>query len=448
MATRYLLVIFLLVGNVLGIEVNFEHHRRQATQRRDDGHWISTWTGMPQLVEPGNMPPAPFTQSSSSFVNATIRQTLRVTQGGDTFRLTISNAFGTTNLPVTAVTISLSANNTAGTSEVVATALIPVTFSGSPSFDVPNGALVISDPIQLKGVKAKTILSVSIYLASGQQTTNLTGHPGSRTTIWMANGNLVNATSLNGGPNLASTAHWYLLGSLEVWAPKTATTVAIIGDSITDGRGSTTDANDRWPDQVFDHLQNTSSSSLLKSIAFINQAAGGNRLLIDGLGPNVLSRIDRDVLAQPGVTYAILFEGVNDIGTTDTTSTSQAAVGDRVIAAYKQISARIRGAGIPLFGATITPLSAPGGSAQQPYSDPEREKTRQKVNAFIRNSGGVFDAVLDFDQILRDPAVPSQLKDEYNSGDYLHPNVAGYKAIADAFPVEVFEKFKDGVSGW
>jgi lysophospholipase L1-like esterase len=192
-------------------------------------------------------------------------------------------------------------------------------------------------------------------------------------------------------------------------------------------------------------MQKSSSTS---SIALLNQAAGGNRVLADGLGPNALGRIDRDVLAHSGVRYAMLFEGVNDIGTAPATVDAQQAIGDRLIVAYRQIATRIHAAGIPIFAATITPFSAPPANATiQPYSDPTREKTRTRVNDWIRTSG-VFDAVIDFDAVLRDPSIPSQLAPQYDSGDYLHPNVKGYQVLADAFPLEIFSKFANGVTGF
>lgn len=172
-----------------------------------------------------------------------------------------------------------------------------------------------------------------------------------------------------------------------------------------------------------------------KNIAVVNQAAGGNRILADGLGPNALGRIDRDVLAQSGIKFAMIFEGVNDIGVADATTEAQQAIGDQLIWSFKQIASRVKTAGIPFFAATITPFS--GDPTIQPYSSPVREATRQRINTFIKTSG-IFDAVIDFDKVVADPNNPSQLNPIYNSGDFLHPNVAGYQAIADAFPLDIF----------
>lgn len=172
------------------------------------------------------------------------------------------------------------------------------------------------------------------------------------------------------------------------------------------------------------------------NIAIVNQAAGGNRILNDGLGPNVLSRIDRDVLAQSGVKYVMIYHGVNDISTADNTTEAQEAVGDRLIAGYKQIVSRVHTHGIPISAATITPFMAPN-STIQPYSDPTREESRQRVNAWIRESR-VFDAIVDFDKVVADPEEPSRLNPKYNTGDFLHINVDGFQAMADAFPRSLF----------
>ena len=177
------------------------------------------------------------------------------------------------------------------------------------------------------------------------------------------------------------------------------------------------------------------------NIAVLNQAAGGNRILNDGLGPNALARLERDVVAQPGVKYALIYEGVNDLGTSPTDEASLARTGDRILTAYDQMVARLHRAGIAVFGATITPMSGPG----QTYSDPGREAQRQRVNEWIRTSGR-FDAVVDFDRAVRDPRNATQLSPTYDVGDYLHLNPEGYKTMAATFDLALFDKFADGVS--
>ncbi|KAJ4294158.1 hypothetical protein N0V90_007848 [Kalmusia sp. IMI 367209] len=374
------------------------------------------------------------------FVNSTIRQTLHMSVGASQIRLKISNVFGVTNLPITAVTIALPRNDTAGIHEIQPATLQKVTFSGKNSISIPNGALAVSDPLNFK-IKSQSILTVTLYLRTGQTTNSITSHPGSRTTSWWQFGDAVSASSLAiTSPSTQSAAHWYFLSAVEAWVPPSYGTLAIVGDSITDGRGSDTNKNNRWPDLLLARLQ---KNGFTKSIGVANQAAGGNRVLADGLGPNALGRVERDVLSHPGVKYAMIFEGVNDIGTADVTEAAQAAVYDGLMQAYQQMVARIHAFGVPVFGATITPFSAPANFTGQPYSNPERERTRQKVNKFIRESG-TFDAVVDFDKMLADPQVPGQLKAEYDSGDYLHPNPKGYQRLADLFPVDIFAAWEQG----
>lgn len=240
-----------------------------------------------------------------------------------------------------------------------------------------------------------------------------------------------------------SSEHWYFISALEGYVPTSLSTraFAIVGDSITDGRESTNNANNRWPDNLLRRMQALNATGTLEQhIAVINQAAGGNRVLYDGNGPNALGRIDRDVLAHSGIAYAMIFEGVNDIGTAATDTAAQQNVGTRLLAAYDQIITMVHARGLPIFGATITPFGGEG----QVYSDPTREATRQRVNAWIRESGR-FDAVVDFDAVVRDPANATILNPLYDSGDHLHPNEAGYQLMADSFDLGVFEKFKDGV---
>lgn len=369
------------------------------------------------------------------FENSTIRQTIRTSIGGLEIRLQFSNAFGPYDLPITAVTVALPASQAAGINAIQTSTLKTVTFSGRNDFTVPQGALVVSDPIDMS-VQPQSILTVTMYLAEGQESNSITSHPGSRTTSWWTNGNQVFADSLS-GPTLASAAHWYFLSSVEVLVPSSSKTFVIVGDSITDGRGSDTDKNNRWPDLLLDRMQTNDDTS---NIAVINKAAGGNRILNDGLGPNVLSRIDRDVLAQPGLSYVMIFEGVNDIGTTATDIASQQILGDRIIDAYKQILLRVHAFNVPVFAATITPFCAPNGNATlQGYTHPNREATRQRVNKWIRESD-YFDQVIDFDAVLRNATHPDQLDELYHTGDYLHPNVDGFRKMADELPLHIFKR--------
>ncbi|MEO3810518.1 SGNH/GDSL hydrolase family protein [Sphaerisporangium sp. B11E5] len=391
-------------------------------------HWVNTWVSMPQLTEPHNMPPAPFTQDGLVLADATLRQTVQVSVGGRQARLRFSNAFGGAALPITKVAVALPAGGQAGVTGIEPGTSRPVTFSGRPSVTIPVGAQAVSDPLNFT-LAPRSNLTVTIYLAQGQASSDITSHPGSRTSSHLLAGDHVTDQDLTGATR---TDHWYFLSGVEVWSPPQTAGVVVVGDSLTDGRGSTTNGNDRWPNQLFDRLQASPST---RHIAVLNQAAGGNRVLNDGLGPNVLARLDRDLLAQSGVKWLLLFEGVNDIGTAAATAEAQEKVAADLIAAYEQIITRAHAHQIPVYGGTITPF----GGNNPGYDDPEglRENTRQAVNRWIR-TGGRFDAVIDFDRAVRDPANPRQILPAYDTGDHLHFNPAGYKAIADAVPARLF----------
>ncbi|WP_369227336.1 SGNH/GDSL hydrolase family protein [Streptomyces sp. R39] len=400
--------------------------RPAAPAARQGSHWVTTWTGMPQLTEAGNLPPAPFTGERSVLADTTLRQTVRVTVGAPRLRLRFSNAYGDTALPLTSVTVALPAGGRAGVSAIVPDSLHRVTFSGRAATVVPVGAQVVSDPVDLE-LAPGAELTVTAYTAQGQPDLALTSHPGSRTTSYLVGGDHTRDPDLTGA---TAVDHWYLLSDVEVLAPAATRAVAVLGDSLTDGRGSTTNGNDRWPDQFFDRLR---SGAGTPGIAVLNQAAGGNRVLADGLGPNVLARLDRDVLSRSGVSWLIVFEGVNDIGTAAATPRAQQAVADDLVAAYRQIVVRAHAQGIRVYGATLLPF---GGNA---YDDGAgvREAARRRVNAWIRGPGH-FDAVIDFDRVVRDPADPSRLRADLQVGDWLHLNPTGYGALAAAVPAGLF----------
>ncbi|CAH0002295.1 unnamed protein product [Clonostachys byssicola] len=391
--------------------------------------WVTIWGAMPQLTEPANLPPAPFNSTGLVFDDTTIRQTVKLSLDTDVIRLEISNVFGGSDLPITAATVAIPANQTAGIKTIQTDTTQALTFSGSQSFIVPNGASVLSDPIHMP-VAAQSILSISIYLENGQITNDITSHPGSRTTSFFAKGNHLESLDFE-AETAGSADHWYFISAVEGLIPGTASTLVIVGDSITDGRGSTTNGNDRWPDQLLVRL---SENPATRSTAILNQAAGGNRVLNDGLGPNALGRIDRDVISHPGVRHAIIFEGVNDIGTAGTDEATQSVVGDRLIQAYDQIVQRLHRHNVIVIGATITPMTGTG----QVYGHPNREATRQRVNKWIREAG-VFDTVIDFDEAVRDPEQQDQLLPKYDTGDHLHLNPAGYLAMAESVDLTLFE---------
>ncbi|MGP4050666.1 SGNH/GDSL hydrolase family protein [Streptomyces sp. 2A115] len=417
-----------VMGNTDGNETSVRSTRSvESPAAAASRHWVNTWTAMPQLTEPSNMPPPPFTGDGAVLVDTTLRQTVRVSTGGERMRLRFSNAFGDTALPLTAVSVALPLDGRAGVSAIEPGTPQRVTFGGRETATVPAGAQVVSDPLEFD-LHPGSNLTVTTYLAEGQPSLALTSHPGSRTTSYLQNADHTQDHDL---PQAIPVNHWYLLSDVEVLSGRSTAAVAVLGDSLTDGRGSTTNGNNRWPDQFLDRLRGRPATD---EVAVLNQAAGGNRVLNDGLGPNVLARLDRDVLARSGVSWLVVFEGVNDIGTAEATEAAQRGVTAELIAAYEQVVVRAHAQDIRVYGATLTPF---GGNTMYDDPDGHREVSRQAVNSWIRTSGR-FDAVIDFDRAVRDPADPGRLDPTLHDGDWLHLNPDGYRALADAVPLRLF----------
>ncbi len=379
------------------------------------GRWIATWASSQQLTEPHNLPPAP------GLTGHTLRQVVRLSLGGSQVRVVFSNAFGDGPLVITAATVALSA----GDSAIAPESLRELRFNSAASATVQPGASLISDPVALT-VTADARLAITTAFAGVPP--NVTGHPGSRTTSFIVAGNAVTAAAL---PDAKMTDHWYCLTGVDVWAAPAAATLVVLGDSITDGRGSTTNLQNRWPDVLSRRLQ---AGAATAHISVLNQGIGGNRVLRGGLGPSALARFDRDVLAYPGVRWLIILEGVNDLGTAVGARArgEASATAQDVIDAYAQMIGRAHAHGIRVYGATIMPF---GGFTS--YFTPESEAARQEVNRWIR-TGGAFDAVIDFDAIARDPADPARLSAATDSGDHLHLSARGYQLIAEAIDLALF----------
>jgi len=267
-----------------------------------------------------------------------------------------------------------------------------------------------------------------------------TGHPGSRATSYLVHGDMVSAAEL---PEPKKVEHWYFIAAVEVTAPPKAAAIAALGDSITDGHGATTDGNNRWTDVLAQRLQTENAKH---PRAVINEGIGGNRLLLDGLGPNALARFDEDVLAPAGVRYAIVLEGVNDLGMTtregEIAASEHEALVRRILSAYEQMIMRAHAHGIEVIGATILPFVG----SQFYHPGPATEADRQAINEWIRTRGH-FDAVIDFDKVVRDPEHPDHLLAKFDSGDHLHPSVAGYAAMAQAIPLTLFAADVPRISG-
>ena len=384
------------------------------------GNWVGSWAASQQIPEPAN------SLAPDDLRDATLRQNVHLSIGGPTLRVHLSNAFGTEPLHFAAVHIAKPLS--AASSRINPATDKALTFSGHPDVIVPAGAEYISDPIDYPMAPLSN-LAVSLYLDTppAQQT----GHPGSRATSYLVHGNLVSAADL---PDAKKVDHWYLLSGVDVVQPSGAASIVTLGDSITDGHGATTNANDRWPDVFAQRLQ---ANPATRTRGVLNQGIGGNHLLIDGLGPNALSRFDRDVLAQPDVRYLIVLEGVNDLGgltrIAEVSPAEHSALVQRILAAYEQIIVRAHAHGIRVIGATILPYMGSDYYHPGPASDADR----QAINQWIR-APGHFDAVVDFDQVTRDPSHPERLLPLYDSGDHLHPSPAGYRAMGEAIPLSLF----------
>jgi len=382
--------------------------------------WVGSWAASQQAPEPRNA------LATEDLKDATLRQTIRLSLGGAQLRLRLSNRFGTMPLHFSAVHIARPV--APGSSAILAESDKALAFSGSPDVTIPAGADYVSDTVAFT---AAPLSDLAITLHIDEPPAQQTGHPGSRTTSYFTHGNLVSAADL---PDAKKVDHWYFIAGLEVMAPPQAAAIITMGDSITDGSGSTTNGNNRWPDVLSARLR---AEPRTQSFAVLNHGIGGNRLLLDGLGPNALARFDRDVLAQPGARYLIVLEGVNDLGmTTREHEVSQGehdALVRHIEGAYQQMIVRSHAHGIQVIGATILPFT--GSGFYHPGAATEAD--RQAINQWIRTPGN-FDAVVDFDQVTRDPEHPERMLAEYDSGDHLHPSAAGYKAMASAIPLSLF----------
>jgi lysophospholipase L1-like esterase len=383
--------------------------------------WVGSWAASQQIPEARNA------LGGEDLTDTTLRQVVRISMGGAGIRLRLSNAFGTEPLRLDAVHVARSEG--AGSAAIDPATDRSVLFNGRAEVLIPAGALYVSDPIALP-VQARDTLAISIHFPAAPE--RQTGHPGSRTTSYIAKGNQVAAPSLDASRTFE---RWYTIAGVDVLAEDRAAAIVVIGDSITDGNGSTSNRNDRWPDVLAERLQATPGK---RHLSVLNHGIGGNRLLQDGLGPNALARLDRDVLAQPGVKYVIVLEGVNDLGslTRDGPAPPQVRADTvaRMIGAYRQIVARVRSQGITAIGATILPY----GGSDYYHPDAAAEADRQHINAWIRTRGN-FDAVVDFDALVRDPAQPERMRKEYDKGDGLHPSAAGYRAMGEAVPLSLFK---------
>jgi lysophospholipase L1-like esterase len=358
-------------------------------------------------------PPAGTADRVPTYANTTIREIIRTTIGGDHVQIRISNEYGDKPIAIGSAHLALRESGStirAGTDRAL-------TFGGKPSVVVRTGAVVTSDPIAFD-VPQLGDLAISLFLPDSTRTT--TRHAlGVQTTYIAKTGNHVDARTFSADTTMLS---WLFLSAVEVTNPRVTGTIVAIGNSITDGYAATPDSNRRWPDVLARRL--LTSSEPVKAV--VNAGISGNRVLTFGAGPSLVSRFDRDVLMQPGVSHVILLEAINDISRDSIDVVSA----DDIIYGYRQMIDRAHERGIVIYGATLTPFER--------LSD-ARQAKREAINQWIR-TGGAFDGVIDFDKVTRDPNQPNRFLPLYDSGDHLHPSDAGYKAMGESIDLALFRR--------
>lgn len=383
-------------------------------------YWSPSWMASTQPIWHGDfvLPTGlPF-----QFNRQTVRQVARLSIGGTRLRVVISNEGGTAALHVGAARVALHADGSA----IVEGSDRPLRFGGQAEVTVPPGARLVSDPVDL-ALPALSEVAVSLYLPQPSQPAGF--HFDARQTAYVADGDLTASRRLPAAATPWSTRVY--VSGLMVETSAAPTTVVAFGDSLTDGNGATPGANTRWPDALAERLAG-------RDVAVLNAGISGGRLLKDGMGRAGLERAGRDVFAQPGVRAVIVMLGTNDIGWPGGpfAPNEPAVRAPRMIEGFRQLIAMAHAHNVRIVGATIAPNEhALAGTPLEGHHSPEKEKVRQAVNQWIRESGA-FDAVVDFDALLRDPAHPSRMKAALDSGDHLHPGDAGYKAMAAAIDLE------------
>jgi lysophospholipase L1-like esterase len=381
-------------------------------------HWVGTWSASPMAADsvPG--------QGNSGFSNQTVRQITHVSVGGNRLRVRLSNAYGTGPLNIGAAHVALQRSG----ASIASGSDRALSFNGNRSITIPAGGLVLSDPIDFE-VPAFADLAVSVYFPAA--TGPITWHQlGVQTAYVSTPGDFTTAAEM---PVATTATSRFVLADVEVAATKSTGVLVTLGDSITDGYCSTVDADHRWPDYLSLRLNTRNAKN---GMAVLNQGISGNRLLHDKFGPNSLARYDRDTLAQTGVTHIIVLEGINDIGLSGAFNLPAEEVSaDEIIGGLHQLIERAHEKKLMILGGTLTPFE---GTAFPGYYTPAGELKRQAVNTWIRTKAD-FDAVIDFDQAVRDPSHPTRLLPAYDSGDHLHPNDAGYKAMADSVNLKLLQ---------
>ena len=364
-------------------------------------HWTTSWYAAPQpawdatFALPMNVP--------TQLDNATLRETVRLSAGGQRIRLVFSNRYGHEPVRLGSVRVGPADDPHAARA---------LTFSGQPGASILPGATVTSDPLALP-VRPLSRLAVTTWLPSPTPVASF--HWGAQQTV------RIDGTGVGGR---------LFLSAVLVETARPARTVVALGDSITDGNGSTPDADRRWPDILAERLAP-------HGIAVANAGISGGRLARDGMGVSALARLEQDVLSQPGVSDVIVLLGINDIGWPGSpfAPKERPATLEELTAAYRQLVAASHVRGVRVTAGTLPPFEdALAGTPYAGHYSPEKERLRQQLNDWIRTAGA-FDAVVDFDAVLRDPARPRRMRADFDSGDHLHPGDAGYRAMAEAIDI-------------
>lgn len=380
-------------------------------QPASSAHWVTTWATAEQLVEPHNCPPSP------GLANNTLRQIVEVSIGGECVRLRFSNAFGDEPLELNGVSISnaLSAGSDYTVDEATTTA---VTFADEPSVTLLPGREVVSDPVAFK-LMPRTDVAIDIRYGKASSTV-ITGHPGSRTTSYLLAKGTVNWASAQ------RVNHWYTIESIEVERSDDARAIAVLGNSITDGRGTTTNGQDRWTDNLSRRLLLNEATA---NVAVLNLGLGGNCVLEGGLGPTAKSRYVHDIFEQKGTSHIILFEGVNDLGNAEDGLSKAKAL----IEFYETLIDEAHERGLKVIVATITPFMGNG------YGTEDHECGRKCFNEWVRSTPEV-DGIIDFDCAVRSTVDTLRLDSAYlYENDFLHPNAIGYQVMANSIDLSLFE---------
>jgi lysophospholipase L1-like esterase len=383
--------------------------------RANGRRWIGTWTATPAPAD------------GAAFGNHTLRMTPRVSLGGNSLRARISNAYGVRPLQIGAARIALRDSGPA----IVPGSGRQLTFGGETSATIAAGAVLVSDPVALE-VPALADLAISFHLPQELPASfGITGRYARQTNYISPVGDFTTETAMPVGK---LTDDWYFLCGVDVVAPPNTGGIVAVGDSLTDANISTHDGHHSWPSQLARRLIARAKDQGGRPIAVMNQGLGGNRILHDVRGDSGLKRFDRDVIAQPGVTHAVIMLGTNDLRNRSAKPEEEVNAA-QMIAGLKQIALRGQSAGIKMIGCTLTPFwnetFLPGAW------NARREAVREAVNAWLRE-GGAFDAIVDFDQALRDPENKLRMLPKYDCGDHLHPSDLGYRTMGDAIDLALF----------